>query len=80
MLFKGNSSRLEFLIEKIQAHKESPSPLPEEKCSVKLKGKVLIYLNILFYMFCIHQNSQEKRSSTCRLPQEYHIIYGKHCF
>lgn len=38
MLFKGNSSRLEFLIEKIQAHKESPSPLPDEKSSVKSKG------------------------------------------
>ncbi|XP_015120504.1 zinc finger protein 423 homolog [Diachasma alloeum] len=40
MLFKGNSSRLEFLIEKIQAHKESPSPLPE-KCNVKLKDGLL---------------------------------------
>lgn len=42
MLFKGNSSRLEFLIEKIQAHKElSPSPLPDEKFTLRSKGKIL---------------------------------------
>ncbi|XP_074102654.1 zinc finger protein Lobe [Cotesia typhae] len=38
MLFKGNSSRLEFLIEKIQAHKElSPSPLPDDKFTLRSK-------------------------------------------
>ncbi|XP_043279598.1 zinc finger protein 423 homolog isoform X1 [Venturia canescens] len=37
MLFKGNSSRLELLIGKIQAHKESPSPPRGEKCSPRSK-------------------------------------------
>lgn len=43
MLFKGNSSRLEFLIERIQAHKESPSPLTDEKCLSRSKGEKNIF-------------------------------------
>lgn len=37
MLFKGNSSRLELLIGKIQAHKDPQSPSREEKCNIKGK-------------------------------------------
>ncbi|KAK0086264.1 hypothetical protein PV325_003463 [Microctonus aethiopoides] len=42
MLFKGNSSRLEFLIERIQAHKESPSPLADEKCLSRSKEGTMV--------------------------------------
>lgn len=42
MLFKGNSSRLELLIGKIQAHKDPQSPSREEKCNIKGKGLLQI--------------------------------------
>lgn len=38
MLFKGNSSRLELLIGKIQAHKDPQSPSRDDKCNIKEKG------------------------------------------
>ncbi|XP_051170753.1 zinc finger protein 423 homolog isoform X2 [Leptopilina boulardi] len=37
MLFKGNSSRLELLIGKIQAHKDPQSPSRDDKCNIKEK-------------------------------------------
>lgn len=50
MLFKGNSSRLELLIGKIQAHKEPPSPPQDDKCHSKSKGSVDYFdLNILIF-------------------------------
>lgn len=48
MLFKGNSSRLEHLIEKIQANKENHDVTPDE---IKGTYKFLLEMGELFWIF-----------------------------